>query len=430
LGAPVRVVVVGAGFAGLACADELTRAGHEVVVLEARDRVGGRVWSSTVEGPSGPAVVERGAEFVLDGYVVQRAVCARFGLEVRDTGMSYYVREPRGGLGATAEAVTAASALLAAAVTGPGVSVPAALDGLDLDPGVRQALEARVQMSCAAPLATLSADVLTHVASVAPLRSARVAGGNQQVAVRLAAGLGSAVHLRAPVLAVRHSATGVVVSTEGGEVVADRVVLALPLPVLAALDVRPALPVWKSAAMDRVEYGHAAKLQVPLLEAAPTSAVLATEDCYWSWTLAGPGATGGFGPEVDPVVHCFAGSAPALAGLGVATGADGWLDRLTRLRSDLLLDRAHALLTTWSDDPWAQGAYSADSVNALPGDVDLLAWPVGRVSVAGEWTAGAWSGLMEGALRSGLRAAAEIIGTVPAAAAAGPRPPPWVESPS
>ncbi len=73
----MRVVVVGAGFAGLACAEELLRAGHEVVVLEARDRVGGRVWSATLEGPLGPAVVERGAEFVLDGYDVLHAVCAR-----------------------------------------------------------------------------------------------------------------------------------------------------------------------------------------------------------------------------------------------------------------------------------------------------------------------------------------------------------------
>ena len=56
---------------------------------------------------------------------------------------------------------------------------------------MREALEARIEMSCAAPLATLSAEVITHVASVAPLPSARVAGGNQQVALRLAAELGS-----------------------------------------------------------------------------------------------------------------------------------------------------------------------------------------------------------------------------------------------
>ena len=405
----MRVVVVGAGFAGLACADALSRAGHEVVVLEARDRVGGRVWSATVEGPLGVAVVERGAEFVLDGYDVQRALCARLGLEVRDTGMTYYVREPRGGIGATAEALTAASALLAGVTTGPGIGVPEALDGLDLEPGVREALEARIEMSCAAPLATLSADVITHVASVAPLRSARVAGGNQQLALRLAAGLGSVVHLRTPVLGVSHSDLGVVVATDVGEVVADRVVLSVPLPVLADLDVRPALPVWKQAAMSRVEYGHAAKLQVALIAPSPTSAVMATTDRYWSWTLAGSGASGGPGPAVEPAVHCFAGSAPALAALGVADGTQGWLRRLADLRPDLSLDLEGALLTTWSDDPWARGAYSADSVDAEPGDADLLTRPVGRVHLAGEWTAGAWSGLMEGGLRSGLRAAGEIL---------------------
>ncbi len=409
----MRVVVVGAGFAGLACADALRRGGHDVVVLEARTRVGGRVWSSTVEGPLGTAVVERGAEFLLEGYDVQRSLCARFGLEVRDTGMTYYVREPRGGIGATTEALTAASAQLADVVTGPGVGVPEALDGLGLDPGVREALEARIQMSCAAPLATLSADVITHVASVAPLRSARVAGGNQQVALRLAAELGSAVHLSTPVIGVSHSDTSVVVSTLEGEVVADRVVLAVPLPVLADLVVRPDLPVAKTAAMGRVEYGHAAKLQVPLREPAQLSAVMATKDCYWSWTLAGPGVESGVGPLVEPAVHCFSGSAPALAGLGVVDGPDTWLEKLAGLRPDLALDVDHALLTTWSDDPWARGAYSADSVDALPGDAEVLARPVGRLHVAGEWTAGAWSGLMEGGLRSGLRAAAEILAAGP-----------------
>ena len=57
----MRVCVVGAGFSGVAAAEALQRAGHDVVVLEARDRVGGRVWSQTL--PNG-AVFERGAEFI------------------------------------------------------------------------------------------------------------------------------------------------------------------------------------------------------------------------------------------------------------------------------------------------------------------------------------------------------------------------------
>jgi monoamine oxidase len=58
------VIVIGAGFAGLAAATELADRGVDVLVLEARDRVGGRVWSDR----AGCAVIERGAEFVLDGY--------------------------------------------------------------------------------------------------------------------------------------------------------------------------------------------------------------------------------------------------------------------------------------------------------------------------------------------------------------------------
>ena len=72
-----RVGVIGAGFAGLAAADGLRAGGAEVTVLEARDRVGGRVWSVPFgEG----AVVERGAEFILPGYDSMNALAARFGI--------------------------------------------------------------------------------------------------------------------------------------------------------------------------------------------------------------------------------------------------------------------------------------------------------------------------------------------------------------
>ena len=68
------------------------------------------------------------------------------------------------------------------------------------------------------------------------------------------------------------------------------------------------------------------------------------------------------------------------------------------------------MLTTWSDDEWTRGAYRADGLHEQPGDDEALARPVGTLHFAGEHTAGPLSGLMEGALRSGLRAAAEIPG--------------------
>src|SRR6202050_4860294 len=93
----VRVVVVGAGFAGLMAAWRLTQGGCDVVVLEARDRVGGRVWSQELIPGDRRTVIERGAEVVLDGYDVLRELLAELGLELAGTTMSYYQREARGG---------------------------------------------------------------------------------------------------------------------------------------------------------------------------------------------------------------------------------------------------------------------------------------------------------------------------------------------
>ena len=72
----MRVVVAGAGFAGLLAAYRVAEAGHEVVVLEARDRVGGRVWSQELVPGAPRTVVERGAEFVLDGYDLMRTLAS------------------------------------------------------------------------------------------------------------------------------------------------------------------------------------------------------------------------------------------------------------------------------------------------------------------------------------------------------------------
>src|SRR4051812_29567866 len=89
-----RVAVVGAGPAGLAAATGLVRGGHDVVVLEARDRVGGRVWSQRLRNG---AVVEMGAEFILPGNTVVEDTVRRLGLGLWEKGMAYGRREPRGG---------------------------------------------------------------------------------------------------------------------------------------------------------------------------------------------------------------------------------------------------------------------------------------------------------------------------------------------
>jgi monoamine oxidase len=417
--APARVVVIGAGFAGLAAAAALADGGLEPLVLEARDRVGGRVHSRRL---GNGAVVELGAEFVEDDQRTLIATARRLGLAMAPTGMAYGDREPRGGLGTDRAKVLAEVARLPELLAGrpdgagdggrpqapdrprPGRSVAEVLAGLPLDPGAREAIAARLQVSAAQPAERLSAAVLGHAGSSFSTReSLRVAGGNQRIALRLAERLDGAVRPGVPVRAVAWSEGSVRVAMAGAELDAEACVLAVPASVIGRIRFDPPLPPWKAEALERVVYGHAAKLFVPLRRVPGPSAVLSVPDHYWTWTARGADGA------VQPVVSAFAGSAPALAALEVAGGPATWRRRLAALRPDLDLDQ-DTVLSTWDDDPWVQAAYSTRTPAFRPDDPDLLARPVGPLHFAGEHTAGPWSGLMEGALRSGHRAAAELLG--------------------
>ncbi|HVG74920.1 MAG TPA: FAD-dependent oxidoreductase, partial [Thermoleophilaceae bacterium] len=162
----MRAVVVGAGLAGLVAADELARGGAEVVVLEARSRAGGRVWSQTL--PNG-AVVEMGAEYVLPGNTAVLELVDRFGLGLWDKGMRYGRRDPRGGIGTTHEELAAAmetvEAELAAGTHGDA-SAEGFLDSIDIPVGAREAILARVEISCASTADRVAAADLTGVAHI------------------------------------------------------------------------------------------------------------------------------------------------------------------------------------------------------------------------------------------------------------------------
>jgi monoamine oxidase len=188
----------------------------------------------------------------------------------------------------------------------------------------------------------------------------------------------------------------------GAEVEADACVLAVPVPALLRVAFDPPLPAERAEALAGVRYGHAAKLHVSLRRPAAPSAVLSVPGRYWAYTQLG--ADG----RPAPFAACFAGTAAALERLGTGEGPGGWLAALGELRPELDLEAGEALLTTWSDDPWALGAYSARS-RTSPLRADVLARPLGALAFAGEHTAGAFHGLMEGALRSGVRAAEDVL---------------------
>jgi monoamine oxidase len=408
----VKVIVVGAGFAGLAAADELHTAGAEVAVLEARDRVGGRVWSVPFAG----AVAERGAEFVLPDYTEMLALCERFGLPLIRKGTLYGYREPRGGEPVTLDELGSALARISADVGGgaEGATVREALADARLRPAVAEAICARLEISCTHPAEDLQLGALVEGAgSFGKFDTYTLQGGNDRLARALADGLAGAVRCSAPVRRVAWSAAGVQVEGAGFEAAGDALVLAVPAPVTDLIEFDPPLPAAKLRALTAVCSGHAAKLFVGLRAATEPSATLSVPERYWCYTQLGAGG------DPLPFVAAFAGTSAALRALRVTEGPERWLDSLAALRPDLQLDRSVTMLSQWDPDPWARGAYSARSVRSAMDDSEL-ARRVGPIGFAGEHTAGQWHGLMEGALRSGTRAARETLG-VPATARRDPR---------
>lgn len=402
----MRVCVMGAGLAGLVAAATLADRGVEPLVLEARKRVGGRVLTQQL---ANDAVVERGADFAERDHQTIATVAEQLGLILVPMGIRQGEREPRGGAGTSLEAVRAELAKLARLLEErrgqlAGRSAGQVLAELRLDPAAGEAIAAQLELNWGRPLEQLAASVLERAgAAFSAEESVRVMGGNQRIALRLAERLGPALRLGSPAEAVEWSPAGVRVRAAGDWVSADACVVAVPAAVLGQVRFDPPLPEWKAEALSRVVYGHAAKLVVPLARPAGPSAVLAVTERFWTWT-----AMGGTG-MVQPVVSALAGSAPALERLRVHEGPFRWLTRLQALRPDLTLAERGAVLATWSDDPWSRGAYSTRPVGERPEDDELLARPVGRLHFAGEHTAGKWAGLMEGALRSGLRVAGEVL---------------------
>ena len=397
----MRAIVVGAGFAGLAAADELHRAGVDVAVLEARGRVGGRVWSVAFSG----GVAERGAEFILPGNDFVRTTADRLELSLVRKGTLYGDREPRDGEPVTREQVRAAMARIAAAplALGDGATLADALSRYELPPAVAEAIRARLEVSDAFPADDNDAAVReVSAAAVGPFDSNSVQGGNDRIAREIAASLGDRVRLLSPVRRLVWSDDEVRVRAGNQVVVADAAVIAVPATLLGTISFEPELPDEKLTTIVHTAYGQAAKLFVGLRTPAPPSQTLSVPGRWWCWTQ--------LGADGRPVrfVAAFAGSPAALEALEVGAGPRRWVGELARLRPDLDLDPDTALLSTWQDDSWARAAYSAVVARHGPGSEGWTR-PVGPLVFAGEHTAGPWHGLMEGALRSGVRAAQQLL---------------------
>ena len=405
-----EVAVVGAGFAGLAAATALRQAGHDVVVYEARNRPGGRVWSETVDTVTGPVTIERGAEFVLHGYDTLGALCQSYGLDLVDTGMSYYIRElfetPHITIEDVAEAGQQAADLVE--TLPQHATVADVLAKLDIRPELRHALQARVEISAAAPVEEVAARALFDVASFKPLPSFRIGGGNQSLALVMAAEMGDRIRYEHVVESVTHDGDKVAVTVDGTTELYDKVVVAVPFGVLRQeSDLVVEMSTQKHDVLQSLIQGHAGKIHIALDQSVATSAIMSVAGRFWTWSATDQT------DQVPAMLNGFIGSLSAMEKLNVLESASDLEQAVLATRPGLPVDTSHTtIVTQWATDQFALGAYSAASPNGNADDWKVLEQPHGGIYFAGEYAEPVFTGLMEGALRSGLRAAKRITDNI------------------
>jgi monoamine oxidase len=406
-----RVAIVGAGFAGLAAALELADAGCSVTVLEARERVGGRVWSVSLANDE-PA--ELGAEWIMPEDEVVRRFTGRFGLPLAEAGIDYRRREPRGANAATLAQVDqflASADEAFAALRARGEALPslgAFLDSVPGDAGARASVRARLQGTAATdlgvvPLGGRGGDRPFH-ADAATYH--RLEAGNQAIASSVAAVLPD-VRLEHRVVSVEQRDDGVEVVSERAGVRstlrAEAVVIATPVRLVPEIAFEPSLPEDLLLALEQLPMGVASKLAVPLEGEPARRSVQGADLPFWCWV-----ADGGQG-RPRKVLTSFAGSELAQRELDIESGdTTTWLARLAELNPDLRFD-GPPVMKAWAQDPLARGSYSAWDERSLERS-ELFRRTAGRMAFAGEHTAEQeHTGTMEGALRSGLRAATQVL---------------------
>lgn len=401
-----RAIVVGAGFAGLSAAIALADEDVDVTVLEARERVGGRVWSITL---TNGAVVELGGEWIMAGDSVVHETASRFGVPLVETGASFGRREPWGEGAATLEVqdvfLEAADAALGSLPHDrvAAMNVGEFLEGVEGDPAARSIVALRLAGTCARDLREVS---LASFAGERPFSAHgdvyhRAAEGNQAIARAVASEL-SDVRTGHVVDSIEHDRDGVTVRIGSRSERADVAVVAVPAPIEARLRFVPALPDALASALAGLPMGAASKFAVATKRRPPARSRQSAGRSMWCWTADGAGG------KPRRCVTSFAGSHAAQESLGVTRGQVlPWLEALRSMNPDLTLV-GEPVLYSWADDPFTLGAYSTWD----PASWDrrrVLAEPVGRLAFAGEHTAGDRHGTMEGALRSGRRAAEQIL---------------------
>lgn len=426
------VIVIGAGVSGLAAAKALSLAGVPVIVLEARDRLGGRTWTADV----GAAAVDLGAAWI-HGEVNNPVA-----LYMDDVGLTYTPHDPGYPFrydGVDDETVgDLKMGWHQANADRFGIELPGIVDQHD-DITLAEAIEIwldRQGYQGTPRRRTRWALEMTYAGLAAPetLQSATAlvgdagpsdgigggdnlpVGGYRELVASLAEGLD--VRLETPVERVTYTESAVLVETADGELLdGSHVIVTVPSGVLKAgvIAFDPPLPEPKQTAIDRSEMANLEKV------------VFTFEQADWDefageigLVMEGVGPDNAFPAWFDmtdetgtPTLVCLymSGFARALQDSDATSEqiAERALATIEKALGRSLPSPVASAVTEWRRDPWARGSYSMDAVGSSFDDYDALAAPVGgRLLFAGEATIGLMSATVHGALMSGYREAKRI----------------------
>ncbi len=428
-GADFDVVVIGAGMAGISAARELAQLAPElkVLVLEARDRVGGRMYTSHDVPGHG---VELGAQLIHGSgaetwELVRKYDLQTRGLNSRPKTESFHFlpggtpyRPDQAEIDALYQQVMVAHARY----DGPDISYAAFLDTLSLDESQRKSVNAEALSWSSEPDAISARAVINDGAAWEEYHDEdfQLIGGYGGLANKMAAELEGKIQLSSVVAGIywREGLGGVsyVTNLQSQKVICKRLIVTLPVGVLQSkqIEVLPDFPDWKKQAIDSLEMGQV--VVVPMLFDAPFWSELALAPGPLSWET--PDGRIQFGlphsAEDGPaaVTGWFAGAAAQmLSDLG---GRDGMQQVLRWLEGISGQGGLHARLKwhfyqDWVSDPYSLGSYSFTRPGGQ-GAHEVLARPLDEtVYFAGEATAPApHYQTVHGAYMSGKRVAREV----------------------